>query len=689
MAMRSDPRNIGDKQFMNGSIRMLIDYLTEHNFDHTISPKILTRPAVKDFNNIMLFLFKEVDSNFVLIGKWEDDVISVFKHLRYPYPISKTNLVAVGSPTAWPALLAATMWIIELLSYDELTAAGTTAEPELDDPSSNEKVFHAYLKDAYGYFLSGEDESYEELERQFVGASENVNADIAAQIEALEEENAKWEESVNEISNCRAYLPELKVRKEEFLSDLNKFQQLIDQLEKHRDVMRGKTASRKSELERLDATIAAVEVDLTTLHARIDTQELSPDDVRRMVEKKEKLQEALTSATDSKSTVSRQVWEAEMTLRDKLLALENASAAYNSTAQDLQLIPHTARNAHGSRLNIEVDNKAKKPAQLMRTDVRTEVIAVLESIKVDLIEQLVVSREAELALQDDCDEATSQLQLQQEQASGLEARGRRLEEAYRREKEVLDTAMRAHDKEIDETESRLLDLRDNGAVEARIQSASRRVAEACRARESRRVLYEKSERERSEAVVEIVTECAVHRELAQTRLQTLGAMYREKLQSLLSTGEATGAESISSEVAADGSGRDTAAEAAAADRCRQTCLRASLLANSATSLPLPPRQSYAPPIRSDGGFSSRPSYMPRTSYMPIDHSSSRVGAPPPPMAAHVSAQEAPMVSSAPVATEEAPVLYAEEGEEEPTVPPVNLAARIAQCADDMAAIELV
>jgi kinetochore protein NDC80 len=85
----ADPRNIGDKQFMNTSIRILIDYLKQHEFNHAISPKILTRPAVKDFHNIVMFLFVQIDPNYKSTGKFEDEVVTMFKYLGYPYQISK------------------------------------------------------------------------------------------------------------------------------------------------------------------------------------------------------------------------------------------------------------------------------------------------------------------------------------------------------------------------------------------------------------------------------------------------------------------------------------------------------------------------------------------------------------------------------------------------------------------------
>lgn len=68
------------------------------------------------------FLFRKVDPNFEFRDKIEDEVPNMYKRLHYPFLISKSALYAVGSPTTWPALLAALAWIVELLSYEERAA---------------------------------------------------------------------------------------------------------------------------------------------------------------------------------------------------------------------------------------------------------------------------------------------------------------------------------------------------------------------------------------------------------------------------------------------------------------------------------------------------------------------------------------------------------------------------------------
>lgn len=50
-------------------------------------------------------------------------VPQLYKRLRYPFQISKSNLSAVGSPHTWPSLLAALTWLVELLNYQEKAEA--------------------------------------------------------------------------------------------------------------------------------------------------------------------------------------------------------------------------------------------------------------------------------------------------------------------------------------------------------------------------------------------------------------------------------------------------------------------------------------------------------------------------------------------------------------------------------------
>lgn len=110
-----DPRNVREKGFVRQSLQRLIEFLVENNYDRQISPKQLEAPTTKDFLHILTFLYNQIDPRFVLGPNVAEEVPAIFKRLRYPFNISKSHLQAVGSPHAWPSLLAALDWLVELL----------------------------------------------------------------------------------------------------------------------------------------------------------------------------------------------------------------------------------------------------------------------------------------------------------------------------------------------------------------------------------------------------------------------------------------------------------------------------------------------------------------------------------------------------------------------------------------------
>jgi kinetochore protein NDC80 len=285
-----DPRSIGEKQFMNNSIRQLIDYLTKHSYDGAISPKILSKPTNKDFMNITLFLFKQYDPNYKFTGKFEDEMITMFKYLGYPFNICKSNISAVGSPHAWPTLLACIMWLVELLNYNEVCDAisnnnnnnsnniydgnqQVSSSSEVDDentnnnnnnnnnqdPSSSEKAFYRYLGKAYQLFLSGKDDQYSQLESQFINYFNNKNILIQDQIETYEKRNHALQYEIETIKKRSLYLPELITKKKEFQINFQQFTTLIEELKKHRNQMKDKRDDKLNELNSLNQIVKALQ----------------------------------------------------------------------------------------------------------------------------------------------------------------------------------------------------------------------------------------------------------------------------------------------------------------------------------------------------------------------------------------------------------------------------------------------
>jgi kinetochore protein NDC80 len=516
---------------MNASIRTLLNFLQEHNYpDHQISQKTLTRPSVKDFHNIIGFLFKQLDPNFAFKDKFEDDVVSMFKHLGYPTAISKSNISAVGSPHAWPSIMAAMMWLVELLNYDEIC----TANPVTDDAEDlSDKAFYSYLAESYGLFLQGDDEQHSLLENEFRESLDRKNRVVTEQTEQLEMQNEKLRREIAALEDRRAELPELEEKKLALISDLGKFATLIDQLQNHKVQLHQKTQDREAELERLSVSYMAVSEEISALTQRVHSQELSAQDVEKLVAERERLEGQQQHASENRQAIQHKVWESEIKLRDNVQALEDSAKAYNSIAEELKLVPVTARNARGKNLSMCVDTRAKTGSGLLKTNVAYDIVPHLTSLRTEL-ETTIRDYRTELHKEQ---EDQDQIERKCVELDGIQIDAqnkiRKSEETYRREKAALEEVISLSAKEVEELEQRLLHLTDIAQEEARGASATRKISEIKLNSEALRQDQERTKSEIISAIMEVVSSCAGHRELVRSRLDDIKDQYMERLQEQL------------------------------------------------------------------------------------------------------------------------------------------------------------
>jgi SMC interacting uncharacterized protein involved in chromosome segregation len=234
--------------------------------------------------------------------------------------------------------------------------------------------------------------------------------------------------------------------------------------------------------------------------------------------------------------------------------LDDSAKKYNSTAEDLKLIPHTARNANGKNLAIDIDIRlhlcivyfevvycnvilisvfrAKKKSGVLKTDISNDVLPVLLQLKDQLSGASISMREETVTVQDELDDLEMKTSQLEEEKNQLEVKIKRGEEIYRREKESLDTAVVAHDREMTEMESRLIAMKDTVGEDARIAAATRRIAELQAARDARNSAHRRMKRELCEAITDAASHCAAHRDLVTQKLAEVKDLGKSRLEAL-------------------------------------------------------------------------------------------------------------------------------------------------------------
>ena len=455
---RQDPRPNTDKSYIQTSIRGLINYLTDHNYDQPFSAKILQRPTAKDFTYIVSFLFRQVDANFRITGKLEEEVLQFFKAMHYPFPISKASMQAVGTMHTWPTLLASITWMVELLTYDEevqndaanqAALAGSSSSSgcgSVDDfERADEKALFEYLGVAYKAFLDGDDETYEKLEDGLVGSFEGRCGEVEAQCAALEASIDQMQAEVQVCHTRHAALPGLRQRRADYESDLGKFRTLIEQLTAHREGLAAKVEKREGELAGLYRSLEMVRAEMVELKQVVAGQELSPEDVARMQQERVRLDEALGKAREHKGKMQKALWEAEMELSRAVVDLETAAQLFNSKAAGLQLIPITARNSNGIQYEMSVSKGAvsanAEPQDLIGLDIKGVIRPSLGQIKNVILDKVHEARTSVLKMLDE--EAKSEEEVA-EAVAGLgvmEGKVKKQEEGYKAEKARMEASM--------------------------------------------------------------------------------------------------------------------------------------------------------------------------------------------------------------------------------------------------------
>ena len=204
--VKQDPRPLNDRAFQQSSCKLVLQVLRETQYEKPVSLKTLQRPSSKDFYNIVTHLLCQVDPTFPTSKtKIEEEVSSQFKSLGYPYSLSKTALVAAGSPHTWPALLGATSWLAEHLKLLDLCTQHQKEQEEKQFESlgelefQTEKAFFRYLHVGYQTFLSG-DSSDSALDELVAKVERDSNA-VEQDVERVTELNLQMVEELNSATS--------------------------------------------------------------------------------------------------------------------------------------------------------------------------------------------------------------------------------------------------------------------------------------------------------------------------------------------------------------------------------------------------------------------------------------------------------------------------------------------------------
>lgn len=437
---KQDPRPVSDKAYQHDCIRQLIEYLSTHGYEHAVSPKTLTSPMSKDVFSIVQFLLRQVDPNMKPLGKMEEDVPQLFKHLKYPFQISKSALFAVGSPHTWPGLLAAMNWVVELLNYAEKADEART--DVFDDKQRSEHDFFEYVAKSYKYFLAGDDYQSQAVDDEIAQEAEDKVQEIRQRNQQLQQANEQLQACLHALRSQPSALSQAQAKQGEHIRDRDKFRTLIDNLQSHKQSLQRKLQERHVEVQSKQEQLGSVLQESDALRAVIAGQTFNKDDVVRMNQEKCKQAEILAGVCGQRETLERRVYEQDVQLELNLDELETAVQTYHTAADRLQLIPVTAKYAGGVQFEIQLDRAGATASDIINADLKGEVKPALARLRESRAARARELSEEVLAVQERLDAGLEALTERTEENAGLGTQVHKLEASLRGQKEALEVEVR-------------------------------------------------------------------------------------------------------------------------------------------------------------------------------------------------------------------------------------------------------
>ncbi|KTW31703.1 kinetochore-associated Ndc80 complex subunit NDC80 [Pneumocystis jirovecii RU7] len=480
-----DPRPIRDKQYQLMCIHSILAYLSSSGFPQVLTQKSLQQPTQKDFMTIFKWLYHKLDPNYQFVKKMDDEVIICIKNLKYPFAdqISRSQLIAVGSPHSWPSMLSMLHWM-----HEKCTEKLINKEIDIDDNNDNdaEKIFFDYLTKAYRVFLSGDDD-FSEMEKELEHEFDKRNEEILSVIEHLEKENESLSETIKNIAESMSSIEILDRERKVLQSDKDKFNQYIQYLENKKKKFIDLNARLKNELFNKEKELSQLSVEKSELQTQVDSQPISPADVDRMTAERESLVKNLEIVTGKMEESSKQTFEKEILAQKKIDSLEKLIANYNSLGYKIGIIPETAPYANNASFELDfispaANHGAIRPDQLVNRDLRHDIRPRLQKLRQDLGSRLHKEQDDAIQLQEVLDKVCEGLLDARDELDVLQAKVSVTMEQYNDVKDNMLAESSVSNAEIEKLERDLQQMKitaQNGLLQLEQRSQSVRPARPC------------------------------------------------------------------------------------------------------------------------------------------------------------------------------------------------------------------
>jgi len=184
-------------------------------------------------------------------------------------------------------------------------------------------------------------------------------------------------------------LPELAKKREDYATDLEQYEDLVRQMNEHKEALEQKVKERAAELQTTNHDVERMTFKIVALKERVQGQEVSVEDARKMENEQRHMKETLQRVSAQRQKHKEEVWETEAELTKLLEELDGVVNDYNTKLSELLLVLVDPTSASKFKMSVKKQHLGTGVhSLLLGVDFYAEVRSFLLQQKSEMSEQM-------------------------------------------------------------------------------------------------------------------------------------------------------------------------------------------------------------------------------------------------------------------------------------------------------------
>jgi len=495
--MAKDPRPLKNKEWVMTQIECVIHYLCQHGYDASmLSPKELNPPSTKNFQRICCFLFQQIDPTFDVMGtSFEEECISFFEKLGYPFKINKSSMRCIA-PHSWPPLLGALSWLIELLSFAESfdgnkdggddpegAEMGEADEEDISGEAKSQKAdreFFNLVAENYGHWLKGTDDDQVITQRVMAVYIQKTEG-LQQNIESFQKANKQLITEKERIESVSPSIASLQDTRQQMIEGIDEMKKVKQQRLEYLATLKEKLGAIDQKVNEKIVRIEQAEATIAELNEALSRQTISAKDVENM----NRESAALNAQTDElllqKQEIQRKQYDVTEAINGATKKLQHLVLEYNDLAQKIEIIPVSAKYSFGQNHTLRlIDDLDARRSVTKATDLCNQDLEYfgnnLQKLTGHYNDKLTKSAVVIKSEQDRISQIRCDLEIEQNEVGILNERLSNVVGRYNEEKKKMSDLTSKTAASIEQIE---LDMtRQSGDIEDRLKNKNKELAAA-------------------------------------------------------------------------------------------------------------------------------------------------------------------------------------------------------------------